>query len=181
MLDLALARPPGAGRTRVVALDGPSGAGKTTLAEALAVRARLRPEVTGGVALMAMDEIHPGWDGLAASVPLLVAQVLEPLAHGRPAAYRRWDWDAGRPGDLVALPRADLLVVEGAGCGSRAARRYLSALVWVEAPAPVRRTRALARDGGAYAPHWERWAAQEEALFAAERTRERADLVLTTG
>lgn len=179
VLDLALARPAGAGRTRVVAVDGPSGAGKTTFARALVERAAARrgPEPP----LVAMDEIYPGWDGLADAVPVLVEKVLQPIAEGHAAAYRRWDWDAQRWGALVAVPRGELVVVEGAGCGSRAARPYLGALVWVEAPPGVRMARALARDGEAYRPHWDRWAEQEEALFAAEGTRERADLLLSTG
>ena len=44
----------------------------------------------------------------------------------------------------------------------------------------VRRARALARDGAVYAPHWDRWAAQEDALLARERTSERADVELDT-
>ena len=179
VLHLALTRPPGAGRTRVVAVDGPSGAGKTTFARVLVERARQRTGLAPPV--VPMDELHPGWDGLAAAVPLLVEHVLEPIARGHPAAYRRWDWDAGQPGELVAVPRAGLVVVEGSGCGSRPARSYLGALVWVEAPAGLRMGRGLARDGEAYRPHWQRWAEQEQALFAAEGTRERADLLLATG
>jgi hypothetical protein len=38
----------------------------------------------------------------------------------------------------------------------------------------------LARDGEVFAPHWQRWADQEDALFTADRTQERADLVVTT-
>ncbi len=178
-LDLALARPAGAGRTRVVAVDGPSGAGKTTFARALATRAAQRRGPSPP--LVQMDEIYPGWDGLAQAVPLLVEKVLQPLAQGYPAAFRRWDWDAGRWGSLVAVPIGELVVVEGVGCGSRAARPYLGALVWVEAPEGVRLARGLARDGETYRPHWERWAEQERALFAAEGTRGRADLLLTTG
>jgi hypothetical protein len=34
----------------------------------------------------------------------------------------------------------------------------------------------MERDGATYAPHWARWAAQERAHFAADRTRERADV-----
>ena len=37
--------------------------------------------------------------------------------------------------------------------------------VWLEAPAPVRRGRALDRDGEVFAPHWQEWADQERALF----------------
>ncbi len=41
-------------------------------------------------------------------------------------------------------------------------------------------SRGIARDGEAYRPHWERWAEQEARLYAADRTRERADLVIDT-
>ena len=44
----------------------------------------------------------------------------------------------------------------------------------------VRRARALSRDGETYAPHWERWAAQEDAVYRSSRPRDRADLVLRT-
>jgi dephospho-CoA kinase len=54
-------------------------------------------------------------------------------------------------------------------------------LIWVDAPEEQRYRRAMARDGDAYAPHWARWAAQERAHFAADRTRERADVRLRTG
>jgi hypothetical protein len=31
-----------------------------------------------------------------------------------------------------------------------------------------------------FAPHWERWAAQEDTMFAREQTRERAELIIQT-
>jgi hypothetical protein len=164
----ALAAPPRAGATRVVAVDGRAGAGKTVLA------ARLAPLL--GAAVVHMDDLYPGWDGLAAAVPALVDQVLDPVAAGRPAAHRRWDWNAGRYAGTVAVPPADVLLVEGVGCGARPAHPYLSILVWVEAPLPARMARALARDGEAFRPHWRRWARQEDELLLAERTPDRADL-----
>lgn len=176
VLDLAAVRAPRCGRTRIVAVDGPSGSGKTTcagrLAEALLSRSGIAPQVVH------MDDLYPGWDGLAAAVPRLVAGVLAPLAAGRAGRYRRWDWAAGRDGDAVRVPAADWLVVEGAGCGARAAASSYVVLVWLDAPADERRRRGLARDGDTYAPHWERWAAQERAHFASEGTAARADLRL---
>jgi cytidylate kinase len=169
---LARARPPRCGRARLVCVDGPSGSGKTTLA------GRLAPLL--GAAVLHMDDLYPGWDGLAASVGLLHEQVVVPLAAGRPARWRGWDWAAERPGEVHELGVPGALVVEGAGCGSRVVAAHASLLVWVEAPSDVRRARGLARDGEAYRPHWERWAAQERALFAEERTRERADVVIAT-
>ena len=72
------------------------------------------------------------------------------------------------------------MLLEGAGSGARAATPWLAGLLWVDADADLRRRRALARDGATYAPHWDRWSAQEEAYAAREQPRERADLVLDT-
>lgn len=55
---------------------------------------------------------------------------------------------------------------------------YLTALVYVEAPPELRYERGIERDGEAFRPHWERWAAQEDVLFHRERTRDRADVVI---
>ncbi len=52
--------------------------------------------------------------------------------------------------------------------------------VFVEADRALRMSRGIARDGEDYRPHWERWAEQESRLYAADRTRERADLVVDT-
>jgi len=168
-----LSVPPTAGDLRVLAVEGRSGSGKTTLAATLA---GLVPQA----ARVAMDDVYPGWDGLAASVPLLVEHVLAPLAVDRPAAVPRWDWTADAPARPrpLARPPSGLVLVEGIGCGARACAPYLAGLVWIEAPAAVRRHRALGRDGATYAPHWDRWSAQEEAYLAAERPDARADLVL---
>lgn len=175
-----LAAPPRAGLTRVLAVDGRSGSGKTTFAETvLAALQQAAPDRSTG--LVHLDEVYPGWDGLASAVPVLADGVLAALATGRPAGFTAWDWYAGAPGGHRPVPAADLLVVEGAGAGSRACAPYLSLLVWLEAPVEVRRRRALQRDGEVFAPHWDRWAAQEDRLFPVERTRQRADRVLHTG
>ncbi len=165
--------PPQCGDTAVVAVDGPSGSGKTTLARGL-VDALECPVVH-------MDELYPGWDGLAESVPLLVDHVLTPLAAGRAATYRTWDWDAGRWGRSRSVEPCPYLVVEGCGAGVGRAGELAAVRVWVEAPRPERMRRGLTRDGETFRPHWERWAAQEEALYAADRTREHADVLVWTG
>ncbi len=164
------AAPPRCGATRLVCVDGPSGSGKTVLARAL------------GVALDApvlhLDDLYPGWDGLAATGPLLVDGVVAPLRAGRDASYRRWDWERSAPGATVLVGRPPVLVLDGVGSGARPIAAHTVLLVWVEAPRDERFRRAIARDGETYRPHWERWAAQEVAHFAAEGTRARADVVV---
>lgn len=161
---------PRPGATQVLAVDGPSGSGKTTLA------GRLADVLAAPV--VHLDDIYPGWDGLAAAPGLLVEQVLSPLAAGERARFRRWDWEADRWGETCYVPTAEVLVVEGVGSAAAACEPYLAATVWIEAPRALRMRRGIERDGEAYRPHWERWAAQERDLFARDRTRERADVLL---
>jgi hypothetical protein len=165
---------------RVVALDGRSGAGKTTLARSVA-DAVWRHRASAVV--VHLDDLYPGWDGLDAAVPLLVEHVLAPLAGPAPIVVPAWDWTRDAPGPArprpdLGPPRPAVVLVEGAGSGARACVPYLTALVWLEAPEALRKERALARDGADYAPHWDRWAGQERRHAVRERTRERADLVL---
>lgn len=167
LAEHVLAAPARAGATRVVAVDGPSGSGKTTLAGRLATLLE--------APVVHLDDLYPGWDGLAEAVPRLVEWVLEPLHRGEAARYRRYDWVEGAYAEWHEVPSAPALVVEGCASGSLAAAPYLSLLVWVEAPHDLRMQRGIARDGEAYRPHWERWARQEDELYRTQRTRERAD------
>lgn len=176
-LALVATARPRCGDVLVVAVDGPSGAGKTTLAEALAQALRDRRHAPE---LVHLDDLIPGWDGLAAAAGLLDTQVLAPLARGEDAAYRSWDWHESRWGAMVSVSWTPLLVVEGCGSSVRPAGDRAAVRIWVEAPTAVRMARGIARDREAYRRHWERWAAQERALFAADGTRARADLRVDT-
>ncbi|GAA2167038.1 AAA domain-containing protein [Humibacillus xanthopallidus] len=176
VVTLAAAAEPRCGATVVVAIDGPSGSGKTTLAKGVADAL----EALGTVEVVHMDLILPGWDGLAEAPGLLTTQVLEPLAHGRPAAYRLWSWVRDEWQGTRAVAPSRFLVVEGCGCSVEPAGAYAAVRVFVEADRALRMERGIARDGEAYRPNWERWAAQETELYAADGTRGRADLVVDT-
>ena len=157
----------------MVAIDGRSGAGKTRLA------AELSPEL--GAAVVSLEDLYGGWDGLERGIGMLVSEVLEPLAAGRAVRVPRYDWVARAWAEPAVLEPPEVLIVEGAGAGARRAAAFESLVVWLEAPTAVRKQRALDRDGETFAPHWDQWAAQEDAMLARERTPERADLVLRTG
>lgn len=164
---------PRCGDTKVVAIDGPSGAGKTEFADTLA-------EHLPGAHLLHMDDLYPGWNGLERGVAGLYDHVLAPLARGEQPAFRAWDWKHGRYAGRHALPAADLLLVEGVGSGAAPGAKLESVLIWLEAERAVRFRRGIERDGDSYRPHWQDWAVLEEALFDRDRTRERADLLLDT-
>ncbi len=164
------AAPARLGGTRLVCVDGPAGSGKTTFA------ARLAATLGADTVVLHMDDLYAGWT-LTGAVGRLTAGVLRPLAEGRPGAYHRYDWYAGRFLDAAeTVPCTRVLLVEGCGSSPRLLDPWSSLRVWVEAPAALRLTRGLARDGTAQAEHWRRWQDQEAAVFAAEDTRARADL-----
>ena len=172
VVEAARTAVPVLGSTVVVAVDGRSGSGKTLLGTAVATAL--------DCPVVHLDEIYPGWDGLGAGVELATTYVLEPLARGERAAYPRWDWMRSRPGRTIPVDAGTHLVLEGCGALVPPAAGYAAVRVWVDAPTDVRKERALSRDGETYAPHWERWAAQEDAVYAHARPWEDADLVLRT-
>ncbi|WP_299058126.1 4-amino-4-deoxy-L-arabinose transferase [uncultured Nocardioides sp.] len=172
MLDLARSRPPTLGAGRLVCLDGPAGGGKTTLAAEIAALAG-----PAGCRVVHADDLYAGWSGLAHVGPQLDSLLL-PLAAGGAGTYRRWDWHASDWAGTVTVEPTPLLVVEGVGSWAAAHSRLVTVLVWLTAPAAVRRARVLARDGAAVAPHLDAWAADEDAHHRTQGTRDSADLVL---
>ena len=165
----------GARSPLVVGVDGRSGSGKTDLA------ARLEEDLSAsgtGVTTVHLDDLYPGWSGLAAGLEVLCREILVPLRTGSDAAYRSWDWVAGRPGALRRVRTSAVVLVEGVGVLSSGCADLVDLRVWLEAPPDVRRVRALARDGDTFAPWWTTWAEQEEQLL--RRGRPEADVVLDT-
>jgi len=157
----------GDGRPGVVLIDGRSGSGKTTLAQRIAEKL--------GAQQLHLEDLYPGWDGLAEGSHAVAGALAD-------ASYRRYDWLVGSFAERVALDPSRPLVIEGCGAVTTAnlaaARRFAGPVargaratwaIWLECPEALRRERALDRDGEVFAPHWERWAAQEDALFSVAR------------
>lgn len=137
-------------------IDGPSSAGKTTLAEQIG-RAL-------AIEVVHLDDFYPGWSGLAAGARMVADSVLDPARPG----YQRWDWELGRPAEWVPLDPAADLIVEGVGAVTaasvaRARARGSANTIRVVGEPAVRKARALERDPG-YAEWWDMWAAQEALL-----------------
>ena len=133
----------------VVTIDGYSGAGKSTLAAALA-------SLVNGWQVLHLDDWYPGWDGLAAGARI-ARRIAADLRGGRASSYKAWDWENGATGETTRVPLAPTIIE---GCGAIEAEADLA--IWIADPGEdERRSRALARDGQTYAPHWRRWADQD--------------------
>ncbi len=184
LLERAAAGPalaPSLCRTRLVCIDGPAGSGKTTLAARLAAAAG---DAGQTATVVHLDDLYDGWSALvgarAADLTRRIEDgVLTPLAAGRPGGYRRYDWPSGFFAEQHAVPVVDLLLLEGCGSAQRAWADRTGLAVWVEVDRELRTRRWLARDDDERAARqcWD-WQADEDAWFAADGTRARADVVV---
>ncbi|MBS4939706.1 MAG: hypothetical protein KHZ63_08740 [Actinomyces sp.] len=133
----------------VVTIDGYSGSGKSTLAAAIA-------RLVSDWQVLHLDDWYPGWDGLAAGAGI-ARRIAADLRGGRASFYEAWDWENGTTGATIRVPLAPTIIE---GCGAIEAEADIA--IWIADPGEdERRSRALARDGQTYAPHWRRWADQD--------------------
>ena len=157
------------GPVRIVAIDGPGGAGKTTLAQQLS-------DAAGGAPVVHTDDFATR-DG-ATWWPRFLEQVIEPLINGAPAQYQRYDWVTGEPAEWHTVEQAPIVIIEGVSSARGEWASHLSFVVWVETPRNERLRRGLERDGIDARSDWDAWMAEEDVHFANDPTRERADLVV---
>jgi uridine kinase len=125
-------------RCRVIAIDGPGGAGKSTLAAKVAKALEARVICTDDFA--SWEEPLEWW-------PRLIEQVLDPLARNQPGRYQRSDWDTRELAEWHDVPVAQFLVLEGVSASRAAFAPYLAFRIWMSKPRQERLRRGLERDG----------------------------------
>jgi hypothetical protein len=169
--------------TPIILVDGRAGSGKSSFAEEL--RNELFRQSDAAPTLIHMDDLYPGWEGLAAGSAYLVQSILEPLSKAKPAAWQKWDWSFGGRGEpnepgngWREFAGGNVLIVEGCGSLSRQSRELAQLSVWIEAPRDVRRARWQARDAGKFDEFWGIWQAQEDHFFETEKSSHLADWII---
>ena len=166
--DAEASRAPTGVATRLIAIDGLGGAGKTTLAALLADRLR---------ALVIHTDDFASWDNPVDWWPVMLERAIRPLAAGEEARYEPTAWGGKQPPPVAVAP-GGTVVVEGVTASRRSFRPFLAYSVWIETPRAVRLQRGLARDGEAAREQWELWMAEEDRYVELERPSDHADLLL---
>lgn len=150
---------------RRIVIDGPSGAGKTTLANELGERY--------GLPVLHLDNWYPGWDGLAEGT-----RIAEEIVTGTRADYPTWDWANNQIAELVPVDLSAGWILEGCGALTSVTKATSDLAIWLEMPIELARERGLARDGASYEPYWEQWYQQELEHWRAHDPKSLADQVV---
>ena len=158
-------------KTKIIAIDGAGGAGKTTLAAKLSA-------ALGDAPIIHQDDFA-SWDNPLNWWPRLIKQVLKPLSKNQTAHYARYDWGgARRLAEWREVQPCEYLILEGVSASREVFRPYLAFSVWVETPRVERLRRGLARDGEDARELWNKWMAEEDKYISREQPQERADAIV---
>lgn len=173
----------------LVAIDGPGGAGKTTLAALLSSAldtSSLDVQVVHFDDFFLPSSQRPR--GPLSEKPIggdfdwlrLRDEVLTPLRRNQAARYRRYDWDRDALAEFTELSLGGVVIVEGIYSSRRELAPFYDLRVWVECPREVRLARGVQRDGERARAQWENdWMPSEDRYILEHRPRECADVVVS--
>lgn len=175
-LVTALALPAARYPTRsVVAIDGRSGSGKTTIADELA-------RIVPSAAIVRTDDV--AWnESFFRWGSIMAHDIVGPARRGERVCFRPKAWETHqRPGQIEIATDAALLIVEGVGAGRRELAALLDAIVWTQCNPHIAYRRVIDRDGRAptVARLRREWAIAERAFLEEDRPWSRASLVVCT-
>lgn len=172
LYDLCRAAP-----SPIITIDGPAGAGKTTLAGHLA--ASLNGRLSTSV--VHMDNLYNGWNDPFGK-PFLdsLQRIANSHVGGLSCEIPHYDWGKSSYGALKIYPPVNLLILEGVGSSASLIRNKVTASIWVDISPEAGRVRVLARDGDAISKEMSEWLITQEAFFQSEQSKDSADFALTT-
>jgi len=171
----------------VVALDGRSGAGKSTIASLVAT-------AVGGVVVDG-DDFYAGgsgemWDAMTAAQKAdhvidwrRQRPLIEALRRGESIGYHPYDWDDeandGRAPHRIDVEPAPVVIVDGVYSARPELADLVDLTVLILIDDDVRRAQLLAREGEDYRRDWEaRWTDAELHYFGRVMPPDAFDLVL---
>jgi uridine kinase len=183
----------GRGGPIVVALDGGSGAAKSTLA------ALIESELDA--ASIPLDDFYSAdipddqWDAFSVEERLehvfdwrrLRESVLAPLLSGKPARWHAFDFESGAradgtygmSADPIERTPADVILIEGAYSAGPGLADSIDLAILVDVPVRERHARLAAREEGEFLRKWrKRWDPVEAYYFCQIRPRGSFDLVV---
>jgi uridine kinase len=170
------------GKLPIVLIDGRAASGKSQFAKDLA-EAFFQVDRQAARTIH-MDDLYPGWNGLAEGSVYLLTNILLPLANSRSANWQVWNWrknhrGAEEPGNgRREFSGGTLLIVEGCGSISRLSYEHSDFQVWIDADDRERKERFSLRDQGKFDEFFGIWSAQEDEYYEKEKSKQLAQLIV---
>lgn len=170
------------GKLPIVLIDGRAASGKSQFAKDLA-EAFFQVDRQAARTIH-MDDLYPGWNGLAEGSVYLLTNILLPLANSRSANWQVWNWrknhrGAEEPGNgRREFSGGTLLIVEGCGSISRLSFEHSDFQVWIDADDKERKERFSLRDQGKFDEFFGIWSAQEDEYYEKEKSKQLAQLIV---
>ena len=161
----------------IIAIDGPAGAGKTTLASTVFLA--LSPHISTTV--IHMDELYPGWENaIGDELTKSLTWVTSCHKAKKPLLYSSFNWVANEFADPKPHPSTHLLILEGVASAQIAIEESLATSIWLDLDPLIGYQRVIDRDGENISREMTRWLVMQEQHFAADRTKERCEFLLST-
>jgi len=161
----------------IIAIDGPAGAGKTTLAHEIYLALSLKMSVN----VIHMDDLYDGWDNaLGADLSTILKYLVNQHQKSSSAQIKRYNWSTSSFGESENIEPADLLILEGVGSGDKSLQDDLAALIWIDIDPEIGVMRVIDRDGYQVEDEMKKWLGTQQEYFSQHSTREKADFILTT-
>lgn len=165
------------GTQPIIAIDGPAGAGKTTLAHDIKLALAQKFAITE----IHMDDLYDGWENaLTPHLTDVLIHIVSAHKKSLPISLSTYDWHTATFREATEIEKAELLILEGVGSGQMAIRDSLSALIWIDIEDLQGMARVLARDGQSIESQMQMWLSTQAQHFRDEGTQKAADFVLTT-
>ena len=161
----------------VIAIDGPAGAGKTTLAHEIFLA--LSPKMS--VNVIHMDDLYDGWDNaLTDDLTQILCYLSAQHQNQVPTKISRYNWATSSFDPAEEIAPADLLILEGVGSGDKSLQDQFAALIWIDIDPEIGVQRVIDRDGPGVENQMQKWLGTQQQYFSQHSTREKADFILTT-
>jgi uridine kinase len=160
----------------IIAIDGRAGAGKTTLAEHISAAMSLKYKCV----TIHMDDLYNGWeDAFDHHISDSLIAACDSHQQGKQYSLSFFDWSKGAYREVVEIPQAELLILEGVGSSQKSIRSYLAATIWIEIDPGHGLERVLSRDGSGISEEMHKWLTTQEQHFRDQESEKAADFVLS--
>ena len=161
----------------LLAIDGPAGAGKTTLAAKLEVEL----SVNSTVKVIHMDDLYNGWvDGLGPKLTRVLQDITNAHLAGIECEIKLFNWHLMQFDRQEKITLTDYLILEGVGAAQEVVRDAGATTYWLDIEPEIGLQRVLARDGSHIEQQMQQWQIDQDKHFAEDQTRENCEFKLTS-